>query len=370
MTRLVKTLEDFIRPSALTMLSLCAAAAQMSAEVVNRFGEEEAAPEADVGTTIHRWVAWAIDGWRRHHTWGHAIAEACNRAAREGLDSWSVRCIQLCAEFARDLIAKHDVEAENVLTEHRLDMEGAGFRRGGTADLVLVLPFKRIVVVDWKAGFLDQGDADEHDQLAAYGAAAAVSFKADQVLVYLYQPRAEKDRRATAAKFDAEALRKNAAWAVAVTERARADNPELSPSYDACKHCRALHRCEAAKEWSVRVLEAFAHIGNADDADRWGETIGAAKIAEKGAGAALDAAKAHLQKGGQATGWGLQPGRLMTKIEPKQAIELAKKSGQLDALLEFASFKAEAAKVVPGIEEAARATYASPSLKPAKGAAA
>lgn len=368
----MRTAEDFIRPSALTMLSLCPAAAAMSAEVVNRFGEEEAAPEADVGTQIHGYVAKIIEIWRDDHdgvTWGDVIASVCNEAQRDGLDSWSVRCIQLCAEFGRDLIAKHGVERENVLTEHRLDMEGAGFRRGGTADLVLILPFKRIVVVDWKAGFLDQGDADVHDQLAAYGAAAAVSFAAEQVLVYMYQPRVERDRRASAGDFDAKKLRATAAWSVAVTERARNPDAELSPSYDACKHCRALHRCPAAKEWTMRVLEAFQVIGAADDADLWGEVISAAKIAEKAAGTALDAAKARLQKGGQATGWGLQPGRIQTKIEPKQAIELAKRNGNLDALLEFASFKAEAAKVVPGIEEAARAIPTSPSLKPAKGAA-
>lgn len=368
--RLVKTLEDYIRPSALTMISLCAAAPAMSAEVVNRFGEPEEAPaEANTGHVVHLHVAIAIELWKHGAKWGDAIAEACNRAQQAGLDSWSVRCVQLCAEFGRDLIAKHEVEVENVLVEHRLDMVGAGFRRGGTADLVLVLPFKRIVVVDWKAGFLDQGDADVHDQLAAYGAAAAVSFAAEQVIVYLYQPRAERDRRASAGDFDAKKLRATAAWSVAVTERARATDPELSPSYDACKHCRALHRCPAAKEWTMRVLEAFNVIGSAADPDGWGEAIGAAKIAEKAGGAALDTAKAHLQKGGEATGWCLQPGRLMTKIEPKQAIELARKNGNLDALLEFASFKAEAAKVVPGIEEAARAIPTSPSIKPAKGAA-
>lgn len=368
---MTRTFEDYIRPSALTMLALCPAAARMSAEVVSRFGEEEAAPEADVGTQIHEAVASAIYLWREDElAWGDAIAQVCNGAQATGMDSWSVRCVQLCAEFARDLIAKHGVERENVLTEHRLDMAGAGFRRGGTADLVLVLPFKRIVVVDWKCGFLDQGDADEHDQLSAYGAAAAVSFAAEDVVVYLYQPRAEKNRRATAASFDAAALRKNAAWAVAVTNLARADDPELSPSYDACKHCRALHRCPAAKEWTMRVLEAFQAIGSAGDPDGWGEAIGAAKVAEKAAGSALDAAKAHLNAGGRATGWCLQPGAAMTKIDAKRAIALARDAQQLDALLEFASFKVEAAKVLPCIETATSSVPKAASLKPAKGAAA
>jgi RecB family exonuclease len=369
----MKTLEDYIRPSALAMNALCPGAPAMQAEVVNLFGEEPTAPEASVGTKVHAYVAQVIEIWKDAHddvTWGEIIASVCNSAARDGVDRWSVWCIQLCAEFARDLIAKHEVEREFVLVEHQLDMVGAGFHRKGTADLVLVLPFERIVVVDWKAGFLDQGDADVHDQLAAYGAAAAVSFKADEVLVYLYQPRAEKDRRATGARFDAAKVRATAAWAVAVNNRCRANNPELNPSYDACKHCKALHRCAAAEEWTVRLLEAFAAIGDPTDPDAWGETIGAAKIAEKKAEAAIDAGKRHLAAGGEATGWGLQPGRVMTKIEPGEAIRLARDAGTLDQLLEFASFKAEAAKVVPGIVGACRSVPTAASLKPAKAGAA
>lgn len=372
----MKTAEDYIRPSALTMLSLCPAAAQMAAEVVNRFGEEEAAPEADVGTAMHAAITQAIEGWKlaqqtgEHGAgWGDTIALACNEAQQDGLDPWSVRCLQLCLEFARDLIAKHDVAPGNVLTEERLDMAGAGFRRGGTADLVLVMPFKRIIVIDWKCGYLDQGDADEHDQLAAYGTAAAVSFAAEEVIVYLYQPRAE-NRRASAGEFDAAKLRSTAAWSVAVTNRARAENPELSPSYDACKHCKALHRCPAAKEWTMHVLEAIELIGDPTDANAWGEAIGAAKVAEKRAETTVDLAKAHLAAGGQATGWHLQPGAMMTKIDAAKAIELAKRGGFLDALLPFASFKVEAAKVVPGIIDATAQIPKAPSLKPAKSGAA
>ncbi|HYE07695.1 MAG TPA: DUF2800 domain-containing protein [Planctomycetota bacterium] len=367
----MKTIEDYLRPSAVTANSICAAAPAMQAAVVNAFGEEEAADEADVGTKIHHYVAEVIEIWRDHGDveWGKVIASICNDAQRDGLDTWSVRCIQLCAEFARDLIAKHKVERENVLTEQRLNMEGAGFRRGGTADLVLILPFKRIIVVDWKAGFLDQGDADQHDQLGVYGASAAVTYLADDVIVYLFQPRAERERRATAGHYDAKKLRDTAAWSVAVNDRCRQPNPEVTPAYDACKHCKALHRCAPAKEWTVNVLEAIALIGKPTDPDAWGEAVAAAKIAEKAAGTTVDMAKAHLAGGGEITGWSLQGSGSTTKIDAAQAIELARKGGFLDQLLPFASFKTEAAKVLDGIAPAVSVVPKSPSLKPAKSAA-
>lgn len=357
-------IERFIRPSALTKLSLCPAAARMEATVVDRFGEPEISIEADVGTRIHWYVAEAIKRARDTASgWDDIIAMVCSEAASE-MDTWSVRCIRLCIEFAGELIKEHRIERSHILVEHELDMEGAGFRQRGTADLVLVIPFHLVIVVDWKCGHLDQGEAVDHDQIMAYAIAAAVTFKSSSVIVHLFQPRADKPRRESAAGFNAKALMANAAWSIAVTARAREENPELMPSYHACHHCKALHRCQAAKEWTMRFFEAIDLIGSPTDAEGWGMTIAAAKIAEAQAAQALHMAKAHLVAGGAASGWTLQPGRIQTKIDTARAIELARAGGFLDVLLQYASIRAEAAKAIPGIEDATRGVPTAPSIRP------
>ncbi len=369
------TADSFIRPSSLERLALCPGSAILEAAVVNAFGQPGESDEASAGTAIHNAAAEAIVDWREGVDWGRAIADSCNKAQAAGMDRWSVRCIQLCAEFARDLIEKHKIERDHVLVEHRLDMAAFGFARGGTADLILVIPFRCVFVVDWKAGNLDQGDADEHDQATAYACAAAATFKCSEVMVYLYQPRMERDRRATAAKFDARALRSNSEWTAGITAAARDPRSELCASYSACKYCKALSRCAVAKEMIVNAQEALQYIGNPTDPDAWGEALSAAKLGESlhkaviGSGDAPGIARIHLNAGGKATGFALQSGGAMTKIDAPKAIAIAKENGFLDELLEFASIKAEASKVLE-ISDATSSIQKAASIKAVKGGAA
>jgi hypothetical protein len=333
-------IERFIRPSSLGAIALCNGRPTMEAAVVEAEGEPTSSPVADLGTDLHARTQQAIEGWKLAQetgehgaTWGDTIALACNEATADGVDSWSVRCLQLALEFARDLIAKHDIHPDNVLTEHRLDMASLGFTKGGTADLVLVVPEKLVVVIDWKYGFLDQGDADDHDQTSAYAAAAAETFDCDKVLVYLCQPRAEKAHRYSGAEYPAETLRKNRAWTAAVIRLARGADPQLDPSYAACVHCRALTRCAAAKEYIVRAQEALALIGPPADPDAWGDLIGAAKLAEKWADQVKDQGKAYVSAGGVATGWKLGTPRALRSIS---AVALALQKLDAAGMMNFA----------------------------------
>lgn len=365
----MKTAADFIRPSSLAAIAACAGRPAMEAAVVNAYGEPESSVEASMGHKAHAWAAEGILHWREGQEWGDAIAKVCNEATAAGLDKWTVWCVQVCLEFARDLIAQHGIEREDVLVEHPLDMLTQGMERPGTADLVLVIPFKRVVVVDWKFTFLDQGDADEHDQLQAYGNAAAATFKTAEVLVYLFQPRAEKPKRATGAKFDAEALAANATWTRAVVARAKSPNPELAPSYDACLYCRALTRCAAAKEWIMNVLEAVAALGAPMDPDAWGELAAAAKIAEKMGDDAKEQVKEHLLKGGTATGWGLGSGRAIRSCaSPAEALRRLDAAGLGDLAREalgmsVAKLPAEAVAIIADLVQE---KPSAPSLKAIK----
>ena len=353
--------ERFLRPSSIGEIALCPGRALMQAAVVERFGEPQPTGEAEIGSLCHAAIADAILKWKDGHEWGNAIALALNVTAQTVLDSWSLRCCQDACEFARDLIAKYEVEPDNVLVEHALPIDG--YAQTGTADLVLVVPFRTVIVVDWKAVFLDQGDADEHDQLASYAYGAAATFKVKEALIFLYQLRAAKDERCTAASFDASALKQNEQWTADALAAARGPNPELQPGYRQCVNCRAITRCQAARRWFVQVQEGIELLGYPTDSAEWGRLAAAAKVAERFGADAKDAVKDHLNLGGEATGWGLASAGSITKIDVPKAIELAKAGGFLPQLLEHATFKASAAALVP---EASSKEEKAKSLKPRK----
>lgn len=304
--------EKFRRPSALSQLAACEGAPLMQAHVLTLDGEPPASDVADLGTDGHDRIAEAIEGWKLAQdtgehgaAWGDTIALACNEAAEAGVDAWTVRCIQSCLEFARDLIAKHGIEVDNVLTEHPLDMAALGFQRKGTADLVLVIPGELVIVIDWKLGFIDQGEADDHDQTQAYAAAAAETFNAKEVLVWLVQPRAPKEHRRTGATYDADTLRANRAWTVAVLNRSRSATPQLHAGYSQCVYCKALHRCPEAKRYIMDAQEALAVLGAPLDGAGFADLIDAAKLAEKFADTGKELGKAHIMAGNHVPGWKL-----------------------------------------------------------------
>lgn len=328
MTALTATLREqalrYIRPSSLAAIAACPGRPTMEAAATAILGEQEDSPEASMGHRAHAFVAEGIQLWKEGQgdsdlaapeaiEWGDVIAHACNHAAADGLDAWTVRSIQFCLETARDLIAKHGIEADNVLVEHRLDMTSLGMK-GGTADLVLVVPFNLVIVVDWKFTFMDQGDATEHDQLQAYAIAAAETFQAPEVIVALVAPRADRANRVTQARFDADALRDNTAWTRAVVARAQAADPELCPSYGACLHCRCQTLCPAAQEYIVNASDALATLGKPSTPDTLGALADAAKLAERFAENGKELVKAHLLAGNHVPGWKLGTPRAIRSV--------------------------------------------------------
>jgi hypothetical protein len=377
---LQKLAERYRRPSALSQVADCEGAPLMQAHVVSLDGEPPTAPEATLGNDGHRFIAEAIEGWKlaqdtgEHGAcWGDTIALARNEAAAAGLDSWTVRCIQSCLEFARDLIAKHEIEPDNVLTERPLDRASLGFERKGTADLVLVIPGQLVIVVDWKLGFIDQGEADDHDQTQAYAAAAAETFDAKEVLVWLVQPRAPKEHRRTAATYDADTLRANRAWTVAVLNRSRSPAPQLRAGYSQCVHCKALTRCPEARRYIVDAQEALAVIGAPMTGDGYADLIGAAKLAEKFADTGKELGKAHLLAGNHVPGWKLGAGRnIRSVVDVPAALADLEKAGIKAADLALADALTIKVGNLPDAAEAVIASritdkLSSPPLTPDKG---
>jgi hypothetical protein len=362
----VATYEGFIRPSFLPVLAACPAAAQMTFYVVERFGEPEEDEAMTVGTDIHACVLLAL----------HPMVATGERpdvkaalAKFPGFSGWDKACVFRCVTFAIELIRKTRREFPDddvqVLLEHHLDGTVIGIERGGSADLLIVVPFKLVRIVDWKAGFLDQGDAAEHDQLAGYGVMGAVTFKCRAVEVYLFQPRAEADARASGAKFAADDLRSTETWVRSVVEDAKADNPEAVAGLH-CTKCRALARCPVAKEFIMRLKDALDQIAAADDAAAWGDLIDAAQVAKKFAEDGIEQAKGHLIAGGKAERWALKPGQINRKVDPKQAVALARDAGLLHILHEHISVGTSAIDALPAIAPAVTTSQQAPRLTPIK----
>ncbi len=320
-------IDDFIRPSSTDENALCAGRPRMQVRVCQTIGAPPDAAEAELGTSAHHWGDAGINLLIHDENMDlretvsdiepalHALREAHEKEDKDyQLDSWTWHCVEQYVRYVHALIVKHDIAPENVLTEEKLDMSDLGFVNKGTADCILVIPFKLVIPIDAKFGFVDQGDAVEHGQIAAYGAAAALRFRLDRAEVHIAQPRAEKANRYTAASFDEATLKQSAAWIRSVNAACREPNPELTPGFTQCSNCKALRLCPAAKEHIVRVLDAYENLGAPSDPNEWGELIGAAKLAEKRAEQVKDLGKAHLVAGGAATGFKLGAGRAMRSV--------------------------------------------------------
>jgi len=343
----VKTAADFIRPSSLAAIAQCPGRPTMEAAVVNLEGDQPDSPEASMGHRGHEIIGRNIECWRLSQEpgglgkgWDDIIAQAADEATAAGMSSWDAWCVRFCLEFARDAIQKYGIEADNVLVEHRMGMADLGMA-GGTADLILVVPFKLVIVIDWKLGYVEQQEAADNDQLQAYGVSASEEFKTKAVLVYVVTPRAEKEYRVTAGKFDAKALEESACWTRAVVARAQSPNPELAPDYSACVYCRAVRQCPAVKEHLVNTQEALAVLGTPATPEAWGDAIGAAKLAEKWGEGWKEAGKAHLMSGGQANGFKLGAGRSIESVaNVPEAVAKLREAGMEAEALEAASISA------------------------------
>lgn len=346
-------LDPFIRPSALEAIALCPGRPTMEAAVLATFGKPPDADDAALGTLVHALGAALLNN--------EPEPPECAE-----LNSWDRYCAKIYVDFVRELAVARGIDADNILVEHHLDGAGLGMVNGGTADCVLVDPFKRAIVIDLKSGMNDQGEAADHDQLAAYAIMAANSFKVDVVEVHIFQPRAEESLRHSSAKYTTEEMTANITWIRDVTAAAREDDTDVNASFTACEHCKALPHCAEAKGFIMRTKEALALMGNPRDPDAWGETIAAGKLGGSLDEAVKDIAKPYLEGGGTATGFILQPGAMMTKIDTMQAYQLADEAGMVPQLMEHATIKAEAARTLPIIAPAVSKVAKSPSIKAQK----
>ncbi len=248
----MQNLADYIRPSSMAAIEICPGRARMEAAAVAQTPalEQISRPAAEQGTLGHSVVAKLLaltyqgpDGWQEPAV---ALAQIANLEA--GLESWAADGVRRCFAYAVALVDR-ERKANGGMTpiiviERHLVGDGVLIVRGGTADLILIST-GRIVVVDWKLGFLDQGHAADHLQLATYAVMARDKYGPKNIEVHLAQGRRQEFSSALYSQNDIEAARDRVRVAVA---GAKAAHPPLRRDIDACRYCRALTACRQVRD--------------------------------------------------------------------------------------------------------------------------
>lgn len=261
----------FIRPSAIPSLALCPGKALMEARAVDLCPEllrieHGAAKQGTMGHAANAQTLTMIylgnDGWR-------SPAECLEVMAKiyAGLEPWSADAARRCVAYAVALVDQQTARGWDVEIHVEMHLPGSflGISRGGTADLVILCRGKdspkvvRVVVADWKLGWLDQGEAHNHLQLHAYACMANEKYSpVEGVEIHLAQGRR---RDFSAASFAPEVLPTIAENVRRIAMAAFAPHPEIKPSLEACRYCKALPLCRAAREEIMKASEEAALFG-------------------------------------------------------------------------------------------------------------
>lgn len=263
----------FIRPSSMPAIEACPGRALMEARAcalvpAMRDWCSEPARQGTMGHAVLAGVfqdAFAGD-------WSQAASVIDTLPGRMvGIADWCKDAVRHCVSYGLDLVRNHvpNYQDISVQVEQHLEGDGIGVAAGGSADLILILGTKGVtelvVVVDWKTGFVSQGDAADHLQLACYAVMAADRWKPRHgVIVHLAMGRR---REFTSALYDAEGLEAARQRIAKAALLARDPAPELRPSITACRYCKALAFCAAAREHIMTAADQFALFG-AEPTDR------------------------------------------------------------------------------------------------------
>jgi hypothetical protein len=317
--------------------------------------------------------AWALAHLPQADSAAASMGSACHAAvaaelggpaydeARNGkLDPWSVHCVRRCVEFARALPVR---EGSMRVEVH---LPSAAGEDEGTADVLGTLKDGRVVLVDWKFGFADNGAAADHMQLMVYAVAAAHAAQAAGVVAYLVQPRLEQERQVTAAVYDAAALERAASYLRGVIRDAQNPHAKLQPG-EHCGFCAAATRCPQLRRHIMDARDALTYIGDPQDAEGLGKLLRDARMAADWGEAVQREAKLAMAAGQEYDGFRLQGSGTMTEVDAVKALELAGHDhARIRDLLDAATFRAGQLKSVPWVQPALTTKPKSPSIRAEK----
>lgn len=268
-------LRQFIRPSSMAPIELCPGRPRLEARVCELVPGwyDRTSKVAQQGTMAHAVQAQTLSmiyhqpsGWQQP---AEALAKVAGSLA--ALEPWAADAARRCVAYCVALVDSIVADGLRVTVEVEMHLPGGptGIQRGGTADVLIfghdangVL--RKLIVEDTKTGFLDQGEASDHLQLHCYAAMAWEKYHPERLEVHLAQGRV---RAFSAASFTGSDVLNICRRTHAVIESAIVEKPIFFPCVYACRYCKALCLCAAARRKimsDARNLEMFG----VDYADR------------------------------------------------------------------------------------------------------
>lgn len=263
-------IEEFIRPSSAGPIEDCPGRPTMEARIVALVPaiRDLEHPQAVAGTVGHAMAEQELS-LIYDHGMPAGEAEQALASSYRNLDAWTRASARRCISYVIALVHRETSQDRRaqVVIERKLSGKGIEIPRGGTADVILLSrankasdPVQlRVIVEDHKLGFLDQGHAADHLQGGCYVVMAHDKYQPDEIEVHLAQGRV---RSFTAAAYDHQAIEATRRRAIAAMRAARAENPPLNPTINACCYCKALPLCAAAGERIMNARDEFALFGD------------------------------------------------------------------------------------------------------------
>jgi hypothetical protein len=230
-------------------------------------------PQAREGRRGHQWIAQTLtmlldarDGW-------DDVDEAVDslEALYRDLSEWTRACVRRCVSYAVALHRKllgQGWDRVKVQIERKLSGAATGIPRGGTADLIFVCrgaQARKVVIVDWKLGFLDQGAASHSKQLTCYAVMAYDKWHPEEVEIHMAQGRRRSFTATNYPEDIMEVLRVSISdLANLARGQAYGRKPQLTCCLEACRYCRAFPLCRVARkrvnEGRIRIMDALHEI--------------------------------------------------------------------------------------------------------------
>jgi len=207
-------------------------------------GESESSEDAEKGTRIHKWLELQIIGKQNEQELSETELDIANR----------------CLEQQEAVIARN-TPFLGLLTEQRLELwQGFQLLTSGQIDLLINCGSK-LVIIDYKTGRNRiEADSPQMQSLAVLALHQLGNEKVNEIELVIIQPLcgAARSHTMTASEI-------NDWYNVIIDPLAQAEHcDDLSPSEDACKHCRALATCEAARQ-EVLDLELVSDLVELDN---------------------------------------------------------------------------------------------------------
>jgi len=223
---------SLLGPSTLQRRFLCPGSYELE-----KLCDPESSDSADRGSALHKEVASALrDGI--HHE-------------KDGKNLISNPLVSRCINIAHISLMSMDVPDEFIEIHMNLKKVHPLIEKG-TIDFLLVEPFNKALITDWKFTVFEPTPAKDNLQLASYAVGVAKEYGLSEVQVMLYLPELDKYSEYT---YDLNGLVRANNRIQEIVEGCQSVWAPLNPSQNACRFCRAWSSCPAALATAKKLEE-------------------------------------------------------------------------------------------------------------------